>query len=93
MKSIKERADERYPEENPMDPGRRGFFAGANSEHNELTRWNDQNDPPKSKCWILIKSVRKNGEPVYEATLYYPACFKDMEEQGLIVFGWRNIHE
>lgn len=95
MKTIRERAQERYPEEEPLSPKRRGFFAGANSEHDELTRWNSPDRPPKDRRPVLLKMINEvNGLICYAVASYIEGRFlyPEMLPKNKIL-GWREIHE
>lgn len=94
MKSIKERASERYPEQGILGAERRAFVAGANSEHEELTRWNSPDVLPDINQWIIIKIVNENnGVLYYTTTKFYSEYFNELKECRYTILGWREIHE
>lgn len=79
---------------------KQAFIAGARSEHEELTRWHDPNDPPKEFAPVLLKYEKFSWEtnrPMYRVGFYacggYAAKDDEINLQPRKVIGWREIHE
>lgn len=101
MKTIEERADEYIGYSYEKDEGyivtskRCAFINGAHSEHAELTRWHDPNEPPDNGRRVLLKVRDKlSSMESYTTGNYY-----DEKWHGCKVFfwneliSWREIHE
>lgn len=72
------------------------FIAGAQSEHEELTRWNENLDevPDGYNKWCIVKIQDKDGFVSYTVALalWGKFCMPDLMNGEKIV-GWREIHE
>lgn len=97
MKTIEERAKE-YAEKCYVQNTEWGFIAGAQAEHELLTRWHDpKENMPEPNHDVLTKWRWKdgsgeiisvggfNGEEMGAHAIVYPELFD--------VIGWREIHE
>lgn len=103
MKSIEERALEKFPvvlisEEMPKDlfkAYRQVFIDGAESEHEELTKWNNPIELPNHDDQVLgklkaggYKLIRKDSNQ---------GVFIDLKTYLIVwpgdLIGWREIHE
>ena len=73
MKTIEERA-KAYAAKCHGQNTEWGFIAGAQSEREELTRWNDPNKPPTDEMRVIVKVVLPNG-----ATLVNRAPAQNMQ--------------
>lgn len=96
MKSIKERAKEYVKRVYDSDytDVELGFIRGAQSEHEELTRWNSPEILPDANQWIIVKVVNENnGVLYYDTTKFYSKYFNELEESRHTLLGWREIHE
>lgn len=106
MKNIEERAEEhaapalRLPDDEMINKSqlwlfeKQSFIAGAQSGHEELTRWNKSDVLPEDKQWIITKVVNENnGVLYYETTKFYSEYFNELEERRHTLLGWRKIHE
>lgn len=96
MKPIQERANEyernldlygfvnKWPKE--------AFVDGAESEHEELTRWNSPECPPDGPYEVLAKIC--GG---YYQVVTFDSNYKMFKVSGtrqhIEIFGWREIHE
>lgn len=70
------------------------FIAGAQSEHDELTRWHDPKDHPEEGVEVLCKYKSCSGHLHY-ITAWYSEFHKGYMNGGYIrpILGWREIHE
>ncbi len=70
------------------------FIAGAKSEHEELTRWNNPIDHPEEGIEVLCKYKSCSGRLHY-ITAWYSEFHKGYMNDGYIrpILGWREIHE
>lgn len=97
MKTIEERAKE-YAEKCYVQNTEWGFIAGAQAEHELLTRWHDpKEERPKPNHIVLTKWKYKdgsgeiisvggfNGEEWDAHAIVYPELFD--------VIGWRELQE
>lgn len=97
MKTIEERAKE-YAEKCYVQNTEWGFIAGAQAEHELLTRWHDpKEERPKPNHIVLTKWKYKdgsgeiisvggfNGEEWDAHAIINPELFD--------IIGWREIHE
>lgn len=76
------------------------FIAGAQSEREELTRWNDPNKPPTDEMRVIAKCVLPNGATLVTGAWYavneFPTGWSvdlDRTFENLHVLGWRPIYE
>lgn len=76
------------------------FIAGAQSEREELTRWNDPNKPPTDKMRVIAKCVLPNGATFVTGAWYavneFPTGWSvdlDRTFENLHVLCWRPIYE
>ena len=82
---------------------KRAFVAGANSEHEELTRWNSPDNHPDNNREVLVKIKRYAdifGHPISDgkkrfsiATFTDGAWLKQFDSSYYKIIGWREIHE
>ncbi len=70
------------------------FIAGAQSEHEELTRWHDPIDHPEEGVEVLCKYKSCSGRLHY-ITAWYSKFHKGYMNDGYIrpILGWREIHK
>lgn len=108
MKTIEERAYNQYAGDNcPRDCEKcemrtdcmdvdyvQAFIAGAQSEHEELTRWHDPIDHPEEGVEVLCKYKSCSGRLHY-ITAWYSKFHKGYMNDGYIrpILGWREIHK
>lgn len=98
MKSIEERAKE-YIQDiygGPFTDVEIGFIRGAQSEHEELTRWNENLDEVPDGCnqWCIVKIQDKDGFISYTVALALWGKFSMPDlMNGEKIIGWREIHE
>lgn len=102
IKSIKERAiafdydvKQRYDSEDVTL--REAFIEGAESEHEELTRWNSPECPPDNDRYVLLK-VKPRGDIFYVVGHYdsisgWNSDVAYLNEMQNTIIGWREIHE
>lgn len=76
------------------------YLAGAQSEREELTRWNDPNKPPTDEMRVIAKVVLLNGATLVTGAWYavneFPTGWSvdlDRTFENLHVLGWRPIYE
>lgn len=76
------------------------YLAGAQSELEELTRWNDPNKPPTDEMRVIAKVVLPNGATLVTGAWYavneFPTGWSvglDRTFENLHVLGWRPIYE
>ena len=70
------------------------FVAGAESEHEELTRWNDPKEPPQDDRSVLLKL----RVPTTNDIRYIVGHYNENKWVGFLIgldkiIGWREIHE
>lgn len=75
------------------------FIAGAESEHDELTRWNDPHKPPVHENRVIVQAVLPNGALFVTGGWYaineFPEGWSvDLNDrfENLSVIGWREIY-
>lgn len=98
MKTIEERAVQ-YEEISgcygcELGQVKEAFIAGAKSEHDELTRWNDPECEPKVNTPILLKMESPRNDIIYRTGFFicnYTAY--DSNVYYYKVVGWREIPE
>lgn len=72
------------------------FILGAESEHEELTRWNENLDEVPDGCnqWCIVKIQDKDGFVSYTVALALWGKFSMPDlMNGEKILGWREIHE
>lgn len=70
---------------------RKAFIAGAESEHEELTKWNDPKDHPSHEGPVLVKL--KNGKyHVVNCICNHYILFGDPMAYDHLIVGWREIN-
>lgn len=99
MKTIEERA-KAYAAKCHGQNTEWGFIAGAQSEREELTRWNDPNKPPTDEMRVIAKVVLPNGATLVTGAWYAVSEFPtgwsvdlDRTFENLHVLCWRPIYE
>lgn len=99
MKTIEERAKE-YAEKCHCQNTEWGFIAGAQSEHELLTRWHNPflKDMPKGNVIVKYIAVGCPNDPYYTIGRREPSGWWDCENELAIsprfeIVGWREIHE
>lgn len=102
MKTIEERAKEYIKEGGsigfPLEDNyffEEAFIAGAKSEHEELTRWNNPECPPDSKRPILLKIRIGLSEKIYYRVGHF--VDGDYTYPGRVLrteyLGWKEIYD
>lgn len=102
MKTIEERAKDAWNDaknkamtstENIFS---NGFIAGAQSEHEELTRWNSPECPPEEDKTVIVKYLNR-GVELYSIGYYDKKYgWSAQDEVGFNkdnILGWREIHK
>lgn len=94
MKTIEERAKEyvkRVYDGNYTDV-ELGFIRGAQSEHEELTRWNSPECEPKINTPILLKMESPRKDIIYRTGFFICGYVPyDDDVYRYKVVGWREI--
>lgn len=101
MKTIEERAVQ-YEEISgcygcQLGQVKEAFIAGAKSEHEELTRWNNIEQPPEHSQGVLVK-YENDDNPEIHIYGVRPFMFGRVHGHhahilGFHPIGWREIHE
>lgn len=92
MTTIEERAKEYAAKCHGCQNTEWGFIAGAQSEHELLTRWRDvKKELPEDGVEVLVKCV--SGSCVVDFYAAELGCFFGEHATYMQVIGWRPIEE